>query len=255
MVQIDFFTLGAQIINFLVLVLLLRHFLYGRIINAMDDREKRIASRLEEALQKKKEAEKEAESYRKMKQELSDRREEMLAHVREETQILRKELSEKARREVEENKAKWYETVERQKDEFLKDLRRRAGEQIFDVARRALRDLANDELERHIISTFIKRLQHMEEGEKEAVKEFYKKTHQEIVITSAFEIHEDMRQHIKEAVQNLTGGDVKLQFKIAPDLISGIELSAQDLRIKWSLESYLDALETELSKRLERRAA
>lgn len=255
MVQIDFFTLGAQVVNFLVLVILMRHFLYTPIINAMDEREKRIASRLEEALQKKKEALAEAESYRKIKLEFSHKREEMLANAREMAQTLHKELAEKAHREVEEDKAKWYESVERQKDEFLKDLRRRAGEQIFSIARRALRDLANDELERHIISTFIKRLQNMEECEKEAIKEFYQKTHQKIVITSAFEIPEDMRQHIKDAVQNQTGGDVELQFKIAPELISGIELSTEDMQITWNLASYLDALEEGLSEALERKAA
>ena len=47
--QIDWFTVVAQIVNFLILVWLLKKFLYGPIIRAMDDRERRIASRLEEA--------------------------------------------------------------------------------------------------------------------------------------------------------------------------------------------------------------
>ena len=47
--QIDWFTVVAQIVNFLTLVGLLKKFLYGPIIRAMDDRERRIASRLEEA--------------------------------------------------------------------------------------------------------------------------------------------------------------------------------------------------------------
>jgi len=64
-VQIDYFTIFAQIINFLVLVLLLKHFLYGRIIKAMDEREKRIESQLQEAAKKKKEADEEADSYRR----------------------------------------------------------------------------------------------------------------------------------------------------------------------------------------------
>jgi F-type H+-transporting ATPase subunit b len=50
---IDWFTVVAQIINFLILVALLKHFLYGRIIKAMDQREERINSRLEEAKKKK----------------------------------------------------------------------------------------------------------------------------------------------------------------------------------------------------------
>ena len=39
---IDWFTVAAQAINFLILVLLLRRFLYGPIVKAMDDREAAI---------------------------------------------------------------------------------------------------------------------------------------------------------------------------------------------------------------------
>ncbi len=45
------------------------------------------------------------------------------------------------------------------------------------------------------------------------------------------------------------------QFRTSPELICGIELDAQSMRITWSLDSYLDSLEEDLSKMLERRAA
>ncbi len=255
MVQIDFITLSAQIINFLVLVLLLRHFLYKRIINVMDERETGIASRLREAEQKRKEAEQEAESYRKKKQELLDKREEMVAEIREEIEAVRKDLTNKARKEVEESKARWLETIERQKDSFLTDLRRRAGEELYTIVRRALHDLANEELERQIINTFIKRLQNMGEDEKNTIKELYQKPQQAVVIKSAFEIPEEMRRRIQEALREQINGYVRLQFKTSPDLICGVELDAQGMRITWSLDSYLDSLEEDLSKMLESRAA
>ncbi|MDT8272548.1 MAG: F0F1 ATP synthase subunit B, partial [Desulfomonilia bacterium] len=47
--EIDLFTWGAQIVNFLILVALLRHFLYGRIVHAIDTRQEKIASRWDEA--------------------------------------------------------------------------------------------------------------------------------------------------------------------------------------------------------------
>ena len=43
--QIDFFTFFAQIVNFLILIYLLRRFLYGPITRAMAGREGRIAAR------------------------------------------------------------------------------------------------------------------------------------------------------------------------------------------------------------------
>jgi F-type H+-transporting ATPase subunit b len=47
--KINWFTFIAQIINFLILVWLLRHFLYKPILNAVDEREKKIAGQLKDA--------------------------------------------------------------------------------------------------------------------------------------------------------------------------------------------------------------
>jgi F-type H+-transporting ATPase subunit b len=46
---IDWFTVGAQALNFLVLVWLMKRFLYKPILDAIDEREKRIAAELANA--------------------------------------------------------------------------------------------------------------------------------------------------------------------------------------------------------------
>ena len=46
---IDWFTVGAQVVNFLVLMWLLKHFLYKPVLDAIDAREQRIAKQLEQA--------------------------------------------------------------------------------------------------------------------------------------------------------------------------------------------------------------
>ena len=46
---IDWFTIGAQVLNFLILVWLLKRFLYKPILHAIDAREKRIAKELADA--------------------------------------------------------------------------------------------------------------------------------------------------------------------------------------------------------------
>ena len=61
---INWFTVIAQIVNFLILVVLLKYLLYNRIVRAMDERESKIQSRLKEAEEKEEAAEREAESFR-----------------------------------------------------------------------------------------------------------------------------------------------------------------------------------------------
>ena len=55
---IDWFTVLAQLVNFLILVWLLKRFLYRPILDAIDAREKRIAAELADADAKKDDAEK-----------------------------------------------------------------------------------------------------------------------------------------------------------------------------------------------------
>ena len=78
---VDWFTLVAQIVNFLVLVWLLKHFLYGRIVGAMKEREAKIAGRLDEAARQRASAEAEAELFRVRNLEFEANREEMLARA------------------------------------------------------------------------------------------------------------------------------------------------------------------------------
>jgi len=79
---IDWFTVVAQIINFLILVFLLKHFLYGRIINAIDQREGRITSRLEDAEIQRREAENEAAMFKLKNQDFDSQREEMISNAK-----------------------------------------------------------------------------------------------------------------------------------------------------------------------------
>jgi F-type H+-transporting ATPase subunit b len=63
--KINWFTVVAQAINFVVLIWLLKRFLYKPILKAIDAREKNIASQLKEAEDKKAAAGKEQDDFRK----------------------------------------------------------------------------------------------------------------------------------------------------------------------------------------------
>ena len=60
---IDWFTVGAQALNFLVLVWVLKHFLYKPILDAIAAREKGIAAKLADADAKTKEAQKQRDDF------------------------------------------------------------------------------------------------------------------------------------------------------------------------------------------------
>ncbi len=248
---INWFTVTAQVINFLVLVYLLKRFLYGPIIKAMDEREKRIALRLDEGQRKKNEAEREVERYLKKNRDLDNRREALLSEIKGEADTHRKELMNEARNQVDAVRDKWYEAIEREKEAFLQDLRQRAGRQTCAIARQALKDLANIDLEHHIVLVFIERLRNLDKEELEAIKESFQKSGGRVNLRSAFEIPQEMIRQIAEALQNHGADPVDLQLKVSSDVICGIELKVHGRKIAWSLEDYLETLEEALVEALE----
>ena len=71
---IDWFTVAAQAVNFLILVWLLKRFLYKPVLAAIDEREKRIATQLQDAEKKKAEALKEQTDFLHKNEEFEQQR-------------------------------------------------------------------------------------------------------------------------------------------------------------------------------------
>jgi F-type H+-transporting ATPase subunit b len=252
--QIDYFTTAAQVVNFALLVFLLKHFLYTPLLKLMDEREMKIISRQKAAEDAKREAQAEAQSYRKKKEELSAEHEELLVKAKEDAKEFRADMMKKARDEIEETKIEWQRDLQRQKDELIGDLRKYSGQQLYAISRRALRDLANEDLERQIMIAFINRLTNLEEPERGTIKEFLKDSEQIITVRSAFKVPEDIQQKIKDALTSHAEADVRVLFEIEDDLISGMVMSAKNVEITWSIAGYLDSLEADFSRWLEKRA-
>lgn len=252
--QIDYFTTAAQVVNFALLVFLLKHFLYRPLLKLMDEREMKLISRQKAAEDAKREAQAEAQSYRKKKEELSAEHEELLVKAKEDAKEFRADMMKKARDEIEETKIEWQRDLQRQKDELIGDLRKYSGQQLYAISRRALRDLANEDLERQIMIAFINRLTNLEEPERGTIKEFLKDSEQIITVRSAFKVPEDIQQKIKDALTSHAEADVRVLFEIEDDLISGMVMSAKNVEITWSIAGYLDSLEADFSRWLEKRA-
>lgn len=152
---IDWFTVVAQIVNFLVLVGLMKHFLYGRLVQAIDAREQRISTRLAEAEKKNHDADDRVEAARVEADRVRQQREQTIAEARSEADREHKEMLQKARDSVRALETKWHEDLDREKAAFLDEIRSRATTEVLAIARRALADLAGADLEQCAIDSFL----------------------------------------------------------------------------------------------------
>ena len=244
---INWFIFSAQIINFLILIAVLQHFLYRPIIRAMDRREKTIADRLETAKRSQQEAQKEAEHNRQLQQTFDDQKAERMVQAKAEVEQTRQTLLQTARAEVEATQVRWQTSMQQQKDSFLLELRHQAVQQIEQTTRHALTDLANVALEQQIIAMFLQRLNNLADKDHQVLQDLVAAKQDAIAIHSTFEIPEAERQTILQTLQPQLPTPVTLQFEITPDLLCGIELRTAGSKLSWSIESYLEALEENLA--------
>ncbi len=259
----DWFTVIAQVINFLILVALLKRFLYGPIIKAMDRREREIADRLDEAANRAREAELEGERYREMAREVTDTREKMLAAAREEAEALRRDLKQKAREETERIRTQWHESFRQQKEAFEHGFRLHACRQVSAVVRRALSDMADTELESRMIEVFIRRIRDLDPAMQKEIANSILGAGGEIVVRSAFEVNPEGQRKIVEAIgeqidKNIRNErdkslrtDVNFKFETSDALICGLEIVANGRKVAWDMEGYLDELEQSLARAFE----
>lgn len=241
---IDWFTVCAQIVNFLVLVALLKHFLYGPIIRAMDAREQTIAGRLAEAEQKAAAARAAEQSFLEKNREIADKTTGMLARAKQDADARRAELIDHARREVIRLKAGWQDAVQREQETFVRHLRQMAGRQVYAISRRALADLCSANLEARTVDVFLSRLRDLVPEERQKFAEAVRATDAVLTVRSAFPLSTALQDTLTAAVHGMIAFGAAVDFETVPELIMGIELKTRGHKISWSLENYLTILET-----------
>ena len=251
---IDWFTVGAQIINFLILLILLKIFLFDRITRAMDKREEKINSRFEDADRKKQQARQEAQSLEKQKRELDKKREQLIAEAEEDAESKRREWVDQARREVEQLRGRWKDALTDQQASFGRDLRRLTAEQVYAVSRRVLKDLADEAVEERIVEAFISRAAQMDRAEKNKFSRSLDTENSSATVRSAFEISTKMRQKITRALHQEISETLEIDYETEPDLLAGIELKAAGRKIGWSVDEYLRTLEENVLEAIQEQA-
>ncbi len=240
---IDWFTVGAQALNFLILVWLMKRFLYKPVLDAVDAREQRIAAAIADADQKRAEATKEREEFQHKNDEFDQQRAARVTQATAEANAERQRLLDDARQAAEALSAKRMEMLRREVHTLTQALGHRTQQEVLAIARQALTDLASTSLEARMAYVFTRRLREMGGEVKAGLAESLKSASEPAIVRSAFDLPDEQRSAIQRALNETFSDDVRLRFETAPDLVSGIELTANGQRLAWSIAEYLASLE------------
>ncbi len=240
---IDWFTVGAQALNFLILVWLMKRFLYKPIRNAIDAREKRIATELADADAKKTEAKRERDEFQHKNDEFDQQRAALLKKATDEANAERQRLLDEARKAADALSAKRQETLRNDAHNLNQAISRRTQQEVFAIVRKALTDLATTSLEERLGEVFTRRLRTMDGPTKEKLAAALKTASEPALVRSAFDLPVEQRAAIQNALNETFSAEVRVRFETAPDLVSGIELATNGQKLAWSIADYLGSLE------------
>src|SRR5664279_3824987 len=240
---IDWFTVCAQALNFLILVWLMRRFLYKPILNAIDEREKQVATELANADAKKAEAQKEHDEFERKNAEFDQQRAALLSKATGEAEAERQRLLDEARKAAVALSSKRQETLRNEEHNLKQAILRRTQQEVFAIARKALTDLATTSLEERMSEVFAGRLRTMDGKATAGLGEALKTSSEPALVRSAFELPAAQRAAIQIALNETFSAEVHVRFETAPDLVSGVELTTNGQKIAWSIADYLASLE------------
>ncbi len=240
---IDWFTVCAQALNFLILVWLMKRYLYKPVLAAIDAREKRIAGELTAADAKKADAQKEHDTFQQKNEEFDKQRATLLSKVTDEANAERQRLLDAARKAADALSAKRQEALRNEAHALDQALRHRTQQEVFAITRKALADLATTSLEACMGELFMRRLGAMDGPAKQALGTALKSAPGPVSVRSAFDLPPEQRATIQNALNVTFSADIPLRFETTPDLISGFELAANGQKVAWSLDDYLNSLE------------
>jgi F-type H+-transporting ATPase subunit b len=238
------FTIVAQAINFLILVWLLKRFLYKPILQAIDAREKGIATQLAAAVAKEAAAQTKSDDFQHKNDAFDKERAALLTKATDEAKGERQRLLDQAKQDADGLRAKRQAALQTEQRRLDQDIVRWAQTQVFAIARKTLADLSDSNLEGRMGDVFVSRVRALTGAAKEQLATAFKASNHPVSVHSAFDMPPAQRAAIESAVKETFAPDAHVQFETAPELISGVELSINGQKIAWSIADYLSTLET-----------
>ncbi len=243
---IDWFTVGAQALNFIILVWLMKRFLYKPVQDAIAAREKRIADQIAAAKKLQTEAEAQGKAFRDRSAAFDRERADLLTRATADASAQRERLIGEARQAADTLAAKRRDALRTESEQLTQTLVARSRHEVFAIARKTLVDLAGVSLEARMAEVFARKLRDLPDASRATLGAALKAG--PVVVRSGIELPGPQRDAIRDAIRETFATDLTPGFETVADAVAGVELRAGGQALSWSIESYLESLESVASE-------
>ena len=240
--QIDWWTLGLQTINALVLVWLLAHFLFRPVVDAIVARQKAAGQLLADAQAARAAAESEREKATAETAHLGEHRGEALKAAEAEAAAAKAALLAEAKAEADKLRAAAKTEIEAERRTEALAAEDRAGRLAVDIASKLLDRLPHEARVAAFIDGIATGLAKLPEGTRASLGADGTSVH----LTAARAVTPEEVEACRKAIASVLGHPVSVEVGVEPELIAGIELEAPHAVVRNSFRADLIRLKSEL---------
>jgi F-type H+-transporting ATPase subunit b len=240
--QIDWWTLGLQTVNALVLIWLLAHFLFRPVVNAIAARQKAAGQLLTDAQAAKAAAESEREKAAAEAAHLAEHRSEALKAAETEAVSARAALLAEAQADADKLRAAAKAEIEAERRTEALAAEDRAGRLAIDIATKLLDRLPREARVAAFIDGIASGLAKLPEGTRASVGA----DGASIRLTAARAVTPEEVEACRKALSGVLGHPVLLEVSVEPELIAGLELEAPHAVVRNSFRADLIRLKSGL---------
>ncbi len=242
--QIDWFTTGAQIINFLILIWLLKKFLYRPVIIAMETREQNLITEQQSLATQQAEAKQLKKHYESRLQQVNIEKDAILSEARQQAEADRAEQLLQLVDEIQDKKNRFAEEMNKQQQDLGTVISKVIVEKALHISSKILSGLADQALEQQMIEHFLRHLAALPDDERELLHKAVTQDSSVRIITR-FPLDETLCQKIRSSLDKFSTA-CNIFYEQSDHFVCGIALEAGGRRWEWNIDRYLAELETEL---------
>ena len=246
--QISWFEIIAQIINFFIILFILQKLLYKPVMKAMATRQERIQKSQIEADERMNDANKLISEYDKKIADIDTEKREILNVARKAAQEKKQSLLDSYQKEAENKRISYLKEIDDEKENFIKKLRKNLGESAVKIASHILETISSKQLEDEVFTTFIENLKTLKEKIPDAN---FLKEEEHIDLYSSREISSEEKQKIETILGSQIENLKEINYEVDDTLILGYELNLKTYTVHTNIRNYLDNIEKDILKNLE----
>lgn len=223
--ELSWSTFLLEMINFLVLVWILKRFLYKPVLDAIARRRAGIEDQLADARQLHEEAD-------ALKAEYENRLAERDRERQQARDALSQELDEERARQMASLQAELAQEREKaqvaescQRADAAREIEHHALQQGAQFAARLLAQAAGPELEARLMKLLLDGLSSLSEDRIADLRTQFGEPPEDILVGSAYPLPPDRREELERALSDVTGLDLPVSYAQDPELLAGVRIA------------------------------